>query len=114
MRRTTSRKLKATPGDAVRVAQIASELLELLLELEGCSGAQRRSVYTRCPSLLTEVKRLILPPFPVKEALALAHAADWHLASFAGVTSAKTSPDAEHAAWARESLQDLERCATAR
>ncbi len=92
---------------ASRAGAVVVELVELLERMRSAQGAERRALYARCLPLLASLAELTGPPLQTRELVASRHEAGWHLRSLAGLAEINTSADAEHAAWARASLDQL-------
>jgi len=98
----------ARQATQLRVAEIRTALDRLVESLQATpAGKPRHQLYALCVPLFTELERLNVPPFPRREILPLIREAHWHLRSLAGLTTLESASDAEHAAWARDSLERL-------
>lgn len=95
------------PERATRAGAVVVELVELLERMRRAPGAERPALYARCLPLLSSLAALTGPPLATRELVASRHAVGWHLRSLAGLAETNISADAEHAAWARASLEQL-------
>lgn len=92
-----------------RIEELVSELERLLEQLCAGGAQERRLAYASCIPLLSELGQLNRTQLAARELNALTREAGWHLRSLAGLASQPTTDQAQHAAWARQSLREIVR-----